>query len=126
MRTNEIRNEIDEIKKWEEKIKQKDLKYQTNNYLYHFRQFETIKSFGDSIYAGKTNIDEADMDESNLLTYMVKFKNKSKPKTKDGKAKKQNTFDSVNALYEGGELTLNVSGSSVFPIKATRGKGLKY
>ena len=32
---------------------------------------------------------------------MVKFNNKSKPKTKEGKAKKQNTFNSINALYEG-------------------------
>ena len=31
MRTNEIKNEIDEIEKWEEKNKQKDLKYQTKN-----------------------------------------------------------------------------------------------
>ena len=29
MRTKEIKNEIDEIKKWEEKIKRKDLKYET-------------------------------------------------------------------------------------------------
>ena len=29
MRTNEIRNEIYGIKKWEEKIKQRDLKYKT-------------------------------------------------------------------------------------------------
>ena len=30
METNEIKNEIGEIKKWEGKIKQKDLKYETN------------------------------------------------------------------------------------------------
>ena len=29
MRNNEIKNEIGETKKWEEKIKQKDLKYET-------------------------------------------------------------------------------------------------
>ena len=29
MRTNEIKNEIDEIKKWEQKIKRRDLKYDT-------------------------------------------------------------------------------------------------
>ena len=29
MKTNEIKNEIDEIKKWEEKIKRKDSKYKT-------------------------------------------------------------------------------------------------
>ena len=30
MRTNKIKNEIDEIKKWDNKIKQKDLNYKTN------------------------------------------------------------------------------------------------
>ena len=41
------------------------------------------------------------MDQSNLLENIVKFNNKFKPKTKEGKTKKQNTFDSVNAPYEG-------------------------
>ena len=31
---------------------------------------------------------------------MIKLNNKSKPKTNEGKDKKLNTFDSVNALYE--------------------------
>ena len=66
------------------------------------------------------------MDQSNLLAYMVKFNNKSKPKTKEGKAEKQNTFDSVNALYEGRELALNDFRSGIFPIKAAQGKNLKY
>ena len=39
MRAFEIKNEIDEIKKWEEKIKQKDLKNETKNYIYHFQQY---------------------------------------------------------------------------------------
>ena len=36
MRTNEIKNEIDEIRKWDQKIKRKDLKNRTNKYLYDF------------------------------------------------------------------------------------------
>ena len=36
MKTDEIKNEIDEIKKREEKIEQKGLNYETNNYLYNF------------------------------------------------------------------------------------------
>ena len=46
MRTNKIKNEIDEIKKWEEKIKRKDLKYETKKYMHDFQQYETILSFG--------------------------------------------------------------------------------
>ena len=63
------------------------------------------------------------MDQTNLLENMVKFNNKSKPKTKEGKAQKQNTFGSINALYEIRELTLNAFRSGIFPIKATQGKG---
>ena len=33
MRNNEIKNEIVEIRKWEEENKRKDLKYKTNNYM---------------------------------------------------------------------------------------------
>ena len=33
-----------------------------------------------------------------------------------------NTFDSVNALYEGQELTLNAFKSGIFTIKETQGK----
>ena len=65
------------------------------------------------------------MDQTNLLENMVKFNNKSKPKTKEGKNKKQNTFDRVNSLYEGCEVTLNSFRSKLFPIKATQRKGLK-
>ena len=64
MRTNEIKNEIYEIKKieLEKKIKQENLKRKTKNYTHDFQQYETIQFFGESIYTGKINIDEAEMD----------------------------------------------------------------
>ena len=40
MRTNEIKNEMDEIKKWEEKINRKDLKYETKNTHLLFRNMK--------------------------------------------------------------------------------------
>ena len=80
MRTNEIKNEMYEIKKWEEKIKREDLKYKTKNYTYDFQQYETIRSFGESIYTSKASIVEADEDESNLLKNLVEFNIKSRPK----------------------------------------------
>ena len=56
MRNDEYKNEIDEIKKLENTIKQKDLKFETSRYIFDFQRFETIRSFGDSIYNGKINI----------------------------------------------------------------------
>ena len=49
--------------------------------MHDFQQFERIRSFGDSIYTGKFNIDETEMDQTNLLEKMVKFNSKSRPKT---------------------------------------------
>ena len=56
---------------------------------------------------------------------MIKFNNNTRPKTKEGKDKKRNTFDSARALYEDRELTLNAFRSGIFPIKEKQGKGLK-
>ena len=67
MRTNKIKNERYEIKKCEEKIKRKDLKYERKKFIYDFQQYETIRFFGESIYTSKINIDEAEIYQSNLL-----------------------------------------------------------
>ena len=68
------------------------------------------------------------MDQSNLLENIQKISqnltNKFRPKTREGKVKKTNTLDSVSAPFEGRESTLNVFKSEVFPVKATKGKGL--
>ena len=44
LKNSEIRNELNEIKKLEERIDRNDLKYETNKYVYNFQQFETIRS----------------------------------------------------------------------------------
>ena len=126
MRNTEIENEIDEVKKSEEKIKRRDFIYKTNKYKHDFQQYETIRSFGDRVYAGNHNIDEAEVDQSNLLEDMVEFNEKSRPtKKEDKEKKKRNTFESVNALYEGRELALNAFKSGIFSIKATKDEEIK-
>ena len=75
---NEIKNEMNKIKKWEERIKRGDLKYKTKNYTYDFQQYETVRSFGESICTRNVIIDEADIDQSNLLENMVKFNKDTK------------------------------------------------
>ena len=47
MRSNEIKNDLDKIKKWEEQIRPKDLVYKTNQNKYDSQLYETIRSFGD-------------------------------------------------------------------------------
>ena len=60
MGNNEIKNEIDDIKKSKKKIYWKDLIYRENKNEYGFQQYETIRSFGENIYTGKITTDEAE------------------------------------------------------------------
>ena len=76
------------------------------------------------IEISKISINEAEIDKTNLLDTTVDFSKKSKPRSKEDQDKK-NTFDSVSAIYEGRELTLNAFRSGIFPIKEKKGKRLK-
>ena len=107
MRTDEIKNKIDEIRKWEEKLKKKYLKYEKNKYKYHFQHCEAKRYFNNSIYTSKISVDKAEMYQSDPIKSMVKSNSKSMPRYKDYKDKKRNTSDSANAIYQGRELTFN-------------------
>ena len=101
MRVNEIKNETDELEKWEEKIKREDLKYKTKKYMYDFLQYETIRSFGESIYTCKASIAEAEEHQKNLLKNMAEFDDKARPRAKKGKDKQEDTYKSVYDLCKG-------------------------
>ena len=55
----------------------------------------------------------------------LKFNNKSRPKNKEVKDRKRDTFEKAYGLYEGRELTLNALKSGIFPLKTSQGKRLK-
>ena len=76
-----------------------------------------IRSFGENIYAGKTNIPRAE-----VAKVMIKFNSKSRPKAKEDKDKKQHIFNGVNAFYKGQKLTFNAFRSGMFPIKEKKKK----
>ena len=84
MRNEEIKNEIDEIKKWKNNIKRKDLKYETND----FQKSETIKSFDNNIYTDEISINEAEMDLTNALFDTEDFIKKIKARSKEYTIKK--------------------------------------
>ena len=69
------------------------------------------------------------MNQTTLLENIIKFNNKlsriNRPRSLENKDKKRNTFDSVNALYESPELTLNTFRSRIFPIKKCKEKDVQ-
>ena len=63
--------------------------YKANKYKYDFQEYETIKSFGDSICNGKVTIDEAEIDRSSMLDSLRDFDDRSRPKAAESKRKKE-------------------------------------
>ena len=76
-----MKNERYKIRKQEEEIKSKDLKYEAKKYIYDFQPNETIQSFVESIHTGKINTKGVEIDQSNLPKNLIKFNERSKSKT---------------------------------------------
>ena len=64
------------------KQKKEKLIYETNEYTYSFKNFQTIKTFGRDIYEGKITIKEADEYQTDLLTEIMNFKKNRKTRSK--------------------------------------------
>ena len=47
------------------------------------------KTFGENIYDGRTNIDQTEMDQGNLLKNIVEFRNRSRQRTTEVRIKKK-------------------------------------
>ena len=60
--------------------------------VYDSLQHETIRSFGKSSYTSNNNIDEAEMDQVNLLKELAEFINRSRLKAPEGRDKKKKCF----------------------------------
>ena len=104
----------------DEQINRNDLIYESSKYVFDFRLFQTIRSFGERIFSGKITISEAYKKQSNLLDVILKFDNKVRPKSKPCKEKKRNACESAYVLYEGRALTLG----GIFPSKESQKKKL--
>ena len=64
--------------------------YETNEYIYSFKNFQTIRNFGRDIYEGKITIEEVDKYQTDLLAEIMNFRKKMKPKMSGKNARKRN------------------------------------
>ena len=65
--SEEVKNEINKIKKIEKMVDRENLIYRTNEYVYSFKNFRKINTFGRESYNGKITLKKADKDQSSLL-----------------------------------------------------------
>ena len=76
---DEAKKELDKIKEIEKNVDRQRLIYETCEYTYSFKNFQTIKTFGRDIYEGKITIKEANEYQTNLLAEIMNFKKNTKP-----------------------------------------------
>ena len=79
------------IKKIEKTVDREKLFYDTNEYTYSFKNYQTIKNFGKDIYDSTITLKEVDEYQTGLLVEILNFKEKTKPKSPE-KNKKNKLF----------------------------------
>ena len=113
--SNEKANdEINKIKELEKNVDREKLVYETKTDTYVFRIFRTIRTFGEDIYNGKITLEGANESQANLVEEIEKFNNKTKPKKKENKEKKDIVNKNFYNFYNGREMVLNTFKSKKF------------
>ena len=113
--SNEKANdEINKIKELEKNVDREKLVYETKTDTYVFRIFRTIRTFGEDIYNVKITLEGANESQANLVEEIEKFNNKTKPKKKENKEKKDIVNKNLYNFYNGREMVLNTFKSKKF------------
>ena len=87
LNNDEAKRKLDKIKKIEKNVNREKLIYETNEYTYSFKNFQTIKTFGRDIYEGKITIEETDKYQTDLIAEIMNFRKNTKPRSQEKKRK---------------------------------------
>ena len=100
--------------------------YKGTNKTYDFRNFKTIRAFGNEIIKNVISLVTANMEQANLLSYINDF---MKPKLRDLEKRKlkADVLNSVAGLANGREMVLTAFKSGIFQVskESQEGTGLK-
>ena len=109
----EIINEINRIEEIEKKVDRSRMVYKGTNKTYDFRNFKTIRAFGNEIRNNIISFDTANIEQANLLSYINNFK-KAKRRDPEKKKLKSDVLNSVSSLVQGREMVLTAFKSKIF------------
>ena len=123
LNNDEAKKELDQIKEIENNVDREKLIYETDEYTYSFKNFQTIKTFGRDIYEGKITIKEADEYPADLLTEILNFRKNTKPRIQEKKQEKEIVLKNLYNFFEGREKILYAFESKVLSIKS-KGAGI--
>ena len=120
----EIINEIKKIGEIEKKVDRDKMVYKSANKTYNFRNFKTIRTFGNEIRNNFISLDIANIEQANLLSYINDFM-KTKPRDPEKRKLRAEVLNSVTGLVNGREMVLTAFKSGIFQVskESQEGKG---
>ena len=123
----EIINEIKRIEEIEKNVDRNKMVYKGTNKTYDFRNFKTIRAFGNEIRNNVISLDTANIEQANLLSYIYDFTKKTKPRNPAQRKLRADVLDSVTSLVQGREAVLTTFKSGIFQVskESQEGTGLK-
>ena len=123
---SEIINEIKRIEEIEKKVDRDKMFYKSTNKTYDFRNFKTIRAFGNEIKNNVISLDTANIEQVSLLSYINDFI-KTRPRDPEKKRLKADILNSATLLVQGREAVLTAFKSGIFLVskESQEGKGLK-
>ena len=122
----EIINEIKRIEEMEKQVDRNRMVYKGTNKTYDFRNFKTIRAFGNEIRNNIIDMKTADIDQARLLSHINDFI-KTKPRDPEKRRLRSDVLNSVSALVKGREMVLTAFKSGIFQLskESQEGEGLK-
>ena len=97
--------------------------YKGTNKTYDFRNFKTISTFGNEIRNNIISLDTANIEQTNLLSYIYDFTEKAKPRNPAQKKLRSDVLDSVTSLVQGREMVLTAFKSGIFQVSKESQEG---
>ena len=110
----EIINEIKRIEEIEKIVDRNRMVYKGTNESYDFRNFKTIRVFGNEIRNNIISLDTANLEQANLLSYINDFIRKTKPSNPEKRKLRSHVLNSVTGLVNGREMVLKAFQSGTF------------
>ena len=122
----EIINEIKRIEEMEKQVDRNRMVYKGTNKTYDFRNFKTIRAFGNEIRNNIIDMKTADIDQARLLSHINDFI-KTKPRDPEKRRLRSDVLNSVSVLVKGREMVLTAFKNGIFQLskESQEGEGLK-
>ena len=112
----EIINEIKRIEEIEKQVDRIRMVYKGANETYDFRNFKTIRAFGNEIRNNVIDMKTADIDQASLLSHINDFIKKTKPQDPEKRTLRSDVLNSVSVLVKGREMVLTAFKSGIFQV----------